>query len=146
MDGKYLKAVHLTKDLIKGVIPVAGTYDVEHYHKVLTEGNGIEFADNHVGSVFGLTQRDFADASPASYLDSLSAPMLLISETNTFRYTRLFEDRLRDKNYRHLEVYHVHRMTHSQLWKDLSYSPKSICRDLIVDFIQRNSAAISVNP
>jgi acetyl esterase/lipase len=53
MDGQFLKEVGLSTKLIQGVIPIAGTYDIAHYYQVLTEGNGKDFADNHVGSVLG---------------------------------------------------------------------------------------------
>jgi hypothetical protein len=139
MDPSYLENVGLSKNIIKGVLPIAGTYDIMHYHQVLTEGNGKAFADNHVGSVFGLTTEDFTNASPSAFLDNLSTPMLLVSETNTFKYTRLFENRLRDREFRELEVFHVHRMTHGELWKNLSYAEKSICRDLMTSFINRIS-------
>lgn len=139
MDGQYLRNEGLSKDLIRGVVPIAGTYDVGHYHQVLAAANGKAFADNHVGSVFGLTAQDFQKGSPATYVDSLSTPMLLISETNTFKYTRLFEDRLREKEYRQLEVLHIHRLNHGELWKHLSHSQQSIYRDLIEDFIRRNA-------
>ena len=139
MDGRYLKEVGLSTKLIQGIIPIAGTYDIAHYHQVLAEGNGKDFADNHVGSVFGLSAKEFEEGSPVSYIDSLSTPMLLISETNTFKYTNLFEDRLRDAKFQELEVLHVHRLGHGALWRDLSYSPHSIYRDVIIDFIKRHS-------
>ncbi|HET9486542.1 MAG TPA: alpha/beta hydrolase [Chryseosolibacter sp.] len=139
MDGQYLRNEGLSKDLLQGVIAVAGTYDILHYYQVLAEGNGDEFADNHVGSVFGLTMNEFEQASPSTYIDSLSAPMLLMSEANTFKYTSLFEDRLRLINYKELEVLHIHRLVHGELWKDLSYSKQSIYREIIVAFIKRHS-------
>lgn len=139
MDGRYLKDVGLSTKLIQGVIPIAGTYDIAHYHQVLAEGNNKDFADNHVGGVFGLSPKEFEDSSPVTYIDNLSTPMLLISETNTFKYTKLFEDRLREAKFQELEVLHVHRLGHGALWKDLSYSPHSIYRDLVIDFIKRHS-------
>jgi dipeptidyl aminopeptidase/acylaminoacyl peptidase len=143
MDGQYLRNEGLSKEVLQGVIAIAGTYDILHYYQVLAEGNGDEFADNHVGSVFGLTMNEFEQASPSTYVDSLSAPMLLMSETNTFKYTNLFEDRLRSINYKELEVVHVHRLGHGELWKDLSYSKQSIYREVIVAFIRRHSEVTS---
>ncbi len=139
MDGQYLANEGLSKNIIKGVIPIAGTYDVAHYHEVLAAANGRAFADNHVGSVFGLTKGEFEKYSPTTYVDSLSAPMLLISETNTFKYTRVFEDRLRAREYKALEVLHIHRLNHGELWKHLSFAPQSIYREMIEDFIRRNA-------
>jgi hypothetical protein len=146
MDGKYLKAEGLSPQIIKGLIPVAGTYHIEHYHQVLTEGAGKDFADNHVGSVFGLTAEDFKDSSPSTYIDNLSMPMLLVSETNTFKYTNLFEDMLREKNVQQLEVLHIHRLNHGQLWRELSHAEKSVYRDMMVEFIRRNSTDQTPKP
>lgn len=143
MDGRYLKDVGLSTKLIQGVIPIAGTYDIAHYHQVLAEGDNKDVADNHVGGVFGLSPREFKDSSPVTYIDSLSTPMLLISETNTFKYTNLFEDRLRDVKFQELEVLHVHRLGHGALWRELSYSPHSIYRDMVIDFIKRHSHNLS---
>ena len=145
MDGRYLRDVGLSTKLIQGVIPIAGTYDIAHYHQVLAEGNGKDFADNHVGSVFGLSAREFEEGSPVSYIDSLSTPMLLISEMNTFKYTNLFEDRLREVKFQELEVLHVHRLGHGALWRELSHSPHSIYRDMVIDFIKRHSHNLSQN-
>ncbi len=142
MDGQYLRNEGLSKSLIRGVIPIAGTYDILHYYQVLAKGNGSAFADNHIGSVFGLTMQEFEKSSPVTYIDSLSTPMLLISETNTFKYTNLFEDRLREIEYNKLEVLHIHRLNHGELWKHLSHSQQSIYRELIGDFIKRNSDSI----
>ncbi|MDJ1467584.1 alpha/beta hydrolase [Xanthocytophaga flava] len=142
MDNQYLKNEGLSKNIFKGVIPIAGAYDVLHYYQVLAKSNGSSFADNHIGSVFGPTIQDFEKGSPTSYIDSLSTPMLLISETNTFKYADLFETRLREKEYNKLEVLHIHRLKHGELWKELSYSPHSIYREVIEDFIKRNSGIV----
>ncbi|WP_247237172.1 hypothetical protein [Telluribacter sp. SYSU D00476] len=66
MDGQYLASEGLSKSLIKGVIPMAGTYEIRHYHQVLIIGNGAAFADNHIGSVFGLTPKEFESGSQTS--------------------------------------------------------------------------------
>jgi hypothetical protein len=142
MDGQYLRNEGLSKNVIRGVIPIAGTYNILHYYQVLAKANGSAFADNHVGSVFGLTMQEFENGSPSTYADSLAIPMLLISETNTFKYTNLFEDRLREIEYDKLEVLHIHRLNHGELWKNLSYSQQSIYREVIGDFIKRNSEAV----
>jgi hypothetical protein len=48
MDSQYLQNEGISKNLIKGVIPIAGTYDILHYYQVLAKANGNSFADNHV--------------------------------------------------------------------------------------------------
>jgi len=139
MDDQYLLAEGLSKNLFKGVIPIAGTYNIQHYHKVLTDGNNRDFADNHIGSVFGLTEKEFDSASPTQFIANLVTPMLLISENNTFKYTALFEDKLIEQQVKNLEVIHVHRLKHGEFWKELSYATESIHRDIILAFIKRHA-------
>jgi hypothetical protein len=73
-------------------------------------------------------------------------PMLLISEANTYRYTRLFEDKLREAHFNSLEVIHILRLGHSELWRNLSRSNDSIYLAIIVDFIKRNAERNLDNP
>jgi hypothetical protein len=72
--------------------------------------------------------------------------MLLISEANTYRYTRLFEDKLREAHFNSLEVIHILRLGHSELWRNLSRSNDSIYLAIIVDFIKRNAERNLDNP
>jgi arylformamidase len=144
MDKRFLEAEGLPGDLFSGIIPVAGTYDIQHYYDVLAESDRA-LADNHVSSVFGQPEA-YRDASPTSYIGNLTTPILLISEAYTYRYTKLFEDKLYEANFNSLEVLHVLRLNHGALWKNLSRSDDSIYRALIVDFITRNAVPARENP
>jgi hypothetical protein len=93
-------------------------------------------ADTHVKAVFGETEHDFIAASPTEYINNLSTPMLLLSENNTYNYTKIFEDKIRTTKYRNFQVIHIHRMGHGELWRHLSYDENSVYRDFIVNFIK----------
>ncbi|SHJ23159.1 DUF885 family protein [Aquimarina spongiae] len=140
LDERFLKEHGLTQNHIKGIIPVSGTYDIENYHEAFLNGSRPHLAKLHVQSVFGDTKKHFETASATSYLDHLSVPILLLSDTGTFNYTRIFEKGIKKRNFQKLEVRHVD-LTHGELWRNLSEAPKSEYRDLITDFIQKYSEA-----
>src|SRR5688572_14115006 len=83
MDDRYLKNAGSSREQIRAIIPIAGTYDIPHYYKILAEGDKA-LAEDHVKGVFGKTQEEFVNASPTSYMNGLKTPMLLISEKNTY--------------------------------------------------------------
>ena len=140
MDSTYLNEVSLSPSNIRGMIPIAGAYDIlDYYEGFLNSETNSSMAETHVKAVFGETKNDFLAASPTEYTLHLSIPMLLISENNTYNYTRLFEDKLRATGYRDFQVLHIHRMEHGELWKHLSYDTKSVYRDFIINFIKISS-------
>lgn len=135
LDEKYLSAHGLSLKYIKGVVPIAGAYDIENYHQAFKNGTRKELAELHVEAVFGEID-GFKAASPTSYVKNLQIPMLLISERNTFNYTKIFEDTLRETNSKKFEVLHVRDLDHAGLWKDLSLNEDSGYRKKIVKFIK----------
>ena len=135
-DEKYLKENGLSFKNVKGVIPVGGAYDISHYHQAFVTGSRPHLAEEHVKAVFGDTEEDFKDASPSTYIDKMVVPMLLISDQNTFGYTKVFEDKIReDSEYTNFNTLHVHRYTHNELWKKFA-EEDCIYRDMVVDFIK----------
>ena len=149
MDEQYLTEVGLSTDVLKGVIPVAGAYDiVDYYHVFLNSESKASnaMADTHVKAVFGETEADMQAASPMTYIDRLSTPMLLISESDLYNYTELFEDKLREAEFDDWSVLHVRELGHSGLWKDLSYNTQSAYRDFIIGFIKAQSQSAPVKP
>lgn len=134
LDLQYLGKYGLSSKNIKGIIPMAGAYDISQYHQVFLNGTRKELADLHVKAVFGDTESDFVAASPTNYLDQLSVPILLISENNTYNYTKIFEDKIRATGFRDFQVLHIHSLGHGGLWKNLA-ADDSVYRDFIVDFI-----------
>ena len=135
LNEKHLKAHQLSAKNIKGTIPIAGAYDIKNYHQAFANGSRKELAKLHVEAVFGEI-KGFKEASPTSYVSNLKAPMLLISERNTYNYTKIFEDELRKSDSAGFEVLHVRDLDHSGLWKDLSFNKDSSYRKRIVEFIK----------
>lgn len=139
LDEKYLAAEGISRDIIKGLIPISGTYDIADYHRAFAEGSRPELAELHVESVFGPTPADWEDASPISYLDALEAPMLIMTDEGIHGYTRIFEDQLLETDFREFEFINVHRLTHVELWQHIGQREQSIYRDLMIEFIQSHS-------
>lgn len=142
MDGRYLAAHGLTAKHIKAIIPVAGAYDINHYHSVFLNSENPQtraLADTHVKDVFGSTEAGFTDASPTTYMDQLDSPMLLISERGSYDYTKIFEEKLRESAYQDCQVLHVFNFGHAALWRDMSNAPDSQARRVMIDFIRRNA-------
>ena len=135
-----MKAEGSSIQQIKGVIPVSGTYDIPHYYQILSASSGQQLADSHVKGVFGSSQEDFLDASPTTYLQNLSLPMLLISDRNTYVYTKFIEDKIMATTFKKLQILHSTDLSHIELWKNLSFADKSKYRDSIVDFINSHTS------
>lgn len=135
LDESYLKKVGLSKNLIKGVIPVSGAYDIENYHEAFLNSSRPHLAEQHVEAVFGETKKERILASPTHYLENLSVPMLLIADTGIAHYTRLFEDRIRETSFRDMEVIYAYNLSHVELWKDISSGENSAYRAFIHRFI-----------
>lgn len=136
LDERYLKEQGLNLSHIKGVIPIAGTYDVSGYHAAFANSETKkDLAKTHVEAVFGDTEASFSAASPATYLEHMSVPMLLISETNTYNYTVVLEQALTKGSFREYKIIHVKEFDHRELWQDLSFTEDSKYRKEILSFI-----------
>ncbi|MBM1105024.1 alpha/beta hydrolase [Aurantibacter crassamenti] len=139
LDSSYLSKYGLNTTIFKGVVPISGTYDINNYYKVFLNGNSPELAEHHVKAVFGNDVTNYTQASPVNYLENLSFPMLLMCDNNLYNYTNLFEDKIRETNFREVQVVYAYNLTHGELWKNLSYADTSIYRELIIDFIDKQS-------
>ncbi|MEO0894843.1 MAG: alpha/beta hydrolase fold domain-containing protein [Bacteroidota bacterium] len=138
MDEKYLKKYKLSNDDIRAIIPIAGTYEIKAYYDVFANHESArnrELARTHVMDVFGEDIEGFAEASPATYLDQLDIPMLLISEGGLFEYTQLFEKMIWESEYRECQILHVLDKGHASLWREMSFSDNSQTRNAVVDYI-----------
>ncbi len=139
LDESYLKNEGLSKDVIKGMIPISGTYDVVNYHEVFETGDRQELAELHVEAVFGDSKEDFINASPTNYLENLGIPMLLISDNALDRYTRLFEKRLMESDFKDYNVVYVPDLNHAELWRNISFDNSSTYRASMIEFIRANN-------
>ncbi|MEL7251587.1 MAG: alpha/beta hydrolase [Bacteroidota bacterium] len=139
-DPKYLKVYGYEISDIRGIIPVAGTYDITDYHSVFKyheNESSREMAKTHVEDVFG-PPVGFEDASPVSFIDQLSIPMLLISEGGLYNYTNLYETALWESEYRDCQILHVFDKDHAGLWRDISHAEESFTREVMLQFIRQH--------
>jgi hypothetical protein len=136
MDSTYLLRHGLSPHIFKGVIPISGTYDLPNYRHTLKNGSRPELAELHVDAVFGGAPQDLVDASPIHYLENLSVPMLLMCDNDLYNYTRLFEDRIRETNFRNVRVVYAYNRSHGGLWRDISRASHSTYRNVIISFVK----------
>lgn len=125
MDESYLKEVDLDFTDVWKALPVAGGYDlVDYYHDMVDEG-GEDFAHQHVHVALGKDFDELRAASPLTYLESSIIPMLVVSETDTYGYTKILEDATSERAMPHIEYLHVTDKNHNQLFFDMSGNPDS---------------------
>lgn len=135
-DASYLKAHNLSVNAIKGVIPIGGSYDIPDYHRAFKEGSRPNLAVEHVEAVFGSTTEEMIAASPTSHVADLATPMLLISDSRTYNYTKLYEEALNAAEVDDLTVLHIRGLGHGQLWQHLSHDEESPYREIILSFVK----------
>ena len=134
MDERYLAAHDLALTDIRAALPVAGGYDLEAYYVAIEEGLGEETAIGHVLGVFG-PREALPDASPLSYLQDASVPMLVLTEGQTADYTRIFDDAVTASGKTDLIGFSYHNdETHASLLASLSLE-ESPSRDEMIDYI-----------
>ena len=134
MDEQYLKEEGLSFADVKGAVPMAGAYDMVAYYNSHVEGNGKEMADSHVKGVFGELE-EVKKASPTEYIEASVIPMLVVSETDTYDYTKVLEDRVGEKP--HIEFYHVRDKNHAALYLDMARKADSEHTQKIADYLLR---------
>ncbi|MCW5515353.1 alpha/beta hydrolase [Muriicola sp. Z0-33] len=140
MDSRYLKANDLSPDNIRGIIPVSGAFDIEHYYSVfLNHENEASraMAKTHVIDVFG-PPSTFKAASPTTYLEELKLPILLIADNAIKQYTELFEKALLEIEYADFIIYYEESMNHGALWRSMSKDEHSVSRAMMITFIKEH--------
>ncbi|MCL6265105.1 alpha/beta hydrolase [Flagellimonas myxillae] len=135
MDPTYLHAVGKSVRDVRGAIPIAGAYDISAYHQSHLKYNGREMAEKHVQAVFGNTEASFRNASPTSFVNNQWVPMLVISERETYDYTRLLENAAKQAEYHHMQFHHISNEDHESLLDNLAKSDQSPYRKMILDYI-----------
>ncbi|MEM9526075.1 MAG: alpha/beta hydrolase [Bacteroidota bacterium] len=141
-DQQFLAKYGYCLSDIGGLLPIAGAYDIEAYHRVFAEHENPErrvLAEQHVEAVFGSTLEEWKIASPTEYIEHLAVPMLLVSEIGLYRYTKIYEEALRASDYRDATIYHVLDLNHGGLWQDLAHNEDSRHRAVIVDFVKKTN-------
>jgi dienelactone hydrolase len=138
MDDRYLEELGLSTDLIRGCIPVAGGYDIPDYKQAMFIEDST-LIKTHINVVFGETMEEQLDASPTSYLDSLETPMLSISESYTYPFCKILEEKAIEAGFKNFQALNAHNLNHNTLWFNLRSEKESIYRNFIADFIHTNS-------
>lgn len=139
MDERYLAAHGLSLSDVRAAIPVAGGYDLEDYYLAIAEGLGEDTATGHVLGVFG-PREGLADASPMSYLETASIPMLVLTEGQTADYTRVFDDAVAETGKQGLISFSYYNDdTHASLLASLS-AADSPARDEMLGYIASMTA------
>ncbi len=134
MDERYLAAHGLSVSDIRAAIPVAGGYDMEDYYVAIEEGMGQDVAIGHVLGVFG-PRESLPDASPLTYLQGASIPMLVLTEGQTINYTKVFDDAVAESGKTDLiQFSYYNEETHASLLGSLSLA-ESPARDEMISYI-----------
>ncbi|MEL7392969.1 MAG: alpha/beta hydrolase [Pseudomonadota bacterium] len=135
MDERYLADHDLALSDITAAVPVAGGYDLEAYYQAIEEGLGEETAIGHVLGVFG--PRDgLPEASPLTYLETASIPMLVLTEGQTADYTKIFDDAVSATGKTGLiQFSYYNDETHASLVASLS-EEESAARDEMVAYMK----------
>jgi len=135
LDERYLLEAGLGLDDIAGVVPVAGAYDMNAYYESQIEELGPERARSHLFQVFGDKPGILAEVSPTEHLTSSSVAMLVISETDTFDYTLLFEQQAKTAGNENVRFLHVRNRNHRALHEALKRADEPALQ-AIVDFVK----------
>jgi acetyl esterase/lipase len=138
LDSRYLKELNVSSGAIKAVISVGGAYDLVKYHEFLVNEIGRDRADAHLKAVFGPTSELWRDASPTSYLQNCSVPMLLIAEKDKGlrQYTEDFKQAAEKANIDSVKFLVAEDRSHKQSPGMMSRKGEDSVRDAIIKFIR----------
>lgn len=135
-DETYLKEVNLNFKDVAGAVPIAGGYDIAAYYQTHLTANGKEMADSHVLGVFG-PEETLPQVSPTTFLQKKSLPMLVISESQTYDYTKFFEDKVKEMGNKEVKFIHYMDRDHRSLYAKMKAEGEDEARTAIIDFIKK---------
>lgn len=134
LDPKYLKEVKVPRDAIKGVIPMSGVY------RIPARG-GDMFA-----AAFGTDRDACADASPIKHVETASAPMLVITETDdTYRLRpsmKAFRKALEKAEFKDVEFIDAEERNHISIVTKLGKKGEEPQRAAMIEFIKKRCAEL----
>jgi dipeptidyl aminopeptidase/acylaminoacyl peptidase len=133
-NPEYLEMVGLSTSIVKGIIGISGTYDIEDYNDAFLESENPNMSEVHVKAVFGNTKEQFYSASPVNFIQNISAPLLIICDNEVTRYTVHFIKKLQQTNFNNYELLYSRELNHAGLWRSLSQD-ESTYRSTIERFI-----------
>jgi len=135
-DPRYLRAHGIESTRVKGALPVAGGYDLEAYYRAHLQANGKEMADRHVLDVFGRAPGALADASPLTHVRETEVPMLVLSEADTYEYTKVFEDAVTAAKIARIRFLHFPDRRHATMGRLMAREGPDEARDAMLAFIR----------
>ncbi len=139
MDATYLAAHDLAVSDIRAALPVAGGYDLEAYYQAIEGGLGEEIAVGHVLGVFG-PRETLPQASPLTYLETATIPMLVMTEGETRDYTLVFDEAVTEMGKTDLiQFSYYDQETHASLVGSLS-AEQSPARDEMIAYMKSRIA------
>lgn len=141
-DPRYLKAHGLESSVVKGALPVGGGYDIEAYYKTHFEANGPKMAEQHVLDVFGHEDGALKDASPTTHMHKTNVPMLVLSEADTYGYTKVFEEAARKAEITRIRFRHFPERRHRTMGALMAREQADEARDLMIAFMRDPAAPL----
>lgn len=135
-DMSYLAHLGLSTEIIRGIIPVAGGYDIPRYKTLLAEEDP-NYIPTHINPVFGESHEAHVHASPLTYVENLTMPILIMNESETYSYNGSFEEEILKNGNKTLQVMNFFDHGHASLWRELSNEKPCASRDVILEFIRK---------
>ena len=135
-DPRYLKHHGLESTTIRGALPVGGGYDIPAYYQTHLEASGETMAEQHVLDVFGRGEGALEDASPVTHKKKTDVPMLVISERDTYDYTKVFEDAVREAGITRIRFLHLLDRRHRTIGRLMARQGPDQARDAMITFLR----------
>ncbi|MHC4940136.1 MAG: alpha/beta hydrolase [Planctomycetota bacterium] len=143
MDPRYLKKHGLGLKEVRGVVAIGGAYDIVKYHAALAAAPsfGKERADAHLHWIFGESEEEWIAASPATYLEGCTMPMVIVGEKGQGMriYHEDFRVAVKKSGVTSIRFVEADDRTHGQSTPFMSRKHSDPVRDMMIGFIRRNS-------
>ena len=137
-DARYLKKYGLERNAIKGVVAIGGAYDMVAYHGTLAGGPmGKSGADAHLIWILGDGPEQWKHASPTTYLEQETVPMLIVSDGRTHVYLEQFRKIVDDAGIKTIRFRRAEDRTHGQSTPFMSRKQSDPIRDEMIAFLQK---------
>jgi len=135
-DPKYLEEHGLESTAIQGALPVGGAYDIAAYYKAHHDAHGAKMAEQHVLDVFGHGEGALEDASPVTHMQKTKVPMLVLSEKDTYGYTKVFQAAVEEAGIVRIRFLHLLDRRHGNIGKLMARESPDQARDAMIAFIR----------
>lgn len=145
MDPRFLKRHGLALDEIRGVVAIGGAYDLVKYHAALAGENGLgkAKADAHLTWIFGDTEKEWIEASPATYLEGCTMPMVIVGEKGQGMriYHEDFRAAVTKAGVTSIRFVEADDRSHGQSTPFMSRKEPDPVRDMMIEFVRERSGS-----